>query len=60
MELGQKIGAAILMLIPTLVGGGLLYSWFGHSWAIVVIWIILMPVLYWAIITGKFNRLAER
>ena len=54
MEFGQKIGAAIVMGIPTIVGGGILMDIF-HSWAVVVLWIALMPVVYWAIITGKFS-----
>ena len=55
MELGQKVGTAIVMIVPTVVGA----IYFGEaleSWTLVVIWIAIMPILYWAIITGKLSR----
>ena len=58
MQLGQKIGAAILMLIPSLLGGAGAYDYL-HSWIAVIIWLALMPVLYWAIITGRIFKFKE-
>lgn len=52
VEFGQKFGLGVLMLVPTVLGMIYLYS-LTHSYAVSVIWIALMPVLYWAIITGK-------
>ena len=49
MEFGQKFGAGLLMGIPAFVGAGLWYDIF-HSFIPVIIWLILMPPLYWLII----------
>lgn len=55
MEFGQKFGVGLLMFIPALIGGAIIHDHL-HSWALVIIWLALMPVLFWAIITGKFNK----
>lgn len=55
MELGQKVGTAIVMIIPTVVGAIYLGDEL-DSWTLVIIWIAIMPILYWAIITGKLSR----
>ncbi|MBU2551806.1 MAG: hypothetical protein KKB20_25570 [Proteobacteria bacterium] len=55
MEFGQKVGALILMAIPSTVGSIYFYDLL-HSWLVVIVWLALMPFLYWAIITGKFKR----
>ncbi|MFH1139396.1 MAG: hypothetical protein V1816_25210 [Pseudomonadota bacterium] len=54
MEFGQKLGTAILMIIPSLIGSVFLVDVL-HSWLLGLIWLALMPVLYWAIITGKIS-----
>ena len=53
LELGQKIGIAILMVIPAILGS----VWLGDvgHWILSIIWLILMPFLYKAIITGKIH-----
>ena len=58
MDIGQKLGAAILMMIPTFVGGVLVFEYV-HSWLAVIVWLALMPVVYWAIVTGRFSRTKE-
>ena len=55
MEFGQKFGTAILMLIPSLIGSIFLVDATG-SWFLGILWLALMPVLYWAIITGKISK----
>ena len=52
LEFGQKFGIALLMVIPTLLGSVFLVDVVGW-WMPAIIWIALMPVVYWAIITGK-------
>ena len=52
MELGQKIGWAIVMLVPSLVGGILSHDYLG-GWIATIIWVALMPFLYRGIISGK-------
>ncbi|MDY6853029.1 MAG: hypothetical protein SV487_13265 [Thermodesulfobacteriota bacterium] len=59
MELGQKVGTAIVMLIPTVVGA--IYCGEAlDNWTLVVIWIAIMPIIYWAIITGKLSRSKQK
>ena len=55
MEFGQKFGTAILMIIPSLIGSVFLVD-VCHSWLLGIIWLALMPGLYWAIITGKITQ----
>jgi len=59
MEIGQKIGVAILMFIPATLGGVYLFDIL-HSWLAVLVWLALMPVLYWAIINGKLKGSGDR
>lgn len=55
MDLPRKIGTAIVMIVPTFVGGGALYAIF-HSLIPAAVWIVLMALVYGAIVSGKFRR----
>jgi hypothetical protein len=53
MEFSQKFGAAILFIIPTFVGAGLWYDVFGGSYLAAILWILLMPPAYVALIARR-------
>lgn len=52
MDLPRKLGIGIVMIVPTFVFSGLLYSWF-HSYVMVFFTMLVMAVLYGFTITGK-------
>lgn len=52
MELPRKLGIGIVMIVPTFVFGGLVYSWF-HSYVFVFAIMIMMAVLYGLMLAGK-------
>jgi hypothetical protein len=54
MDLSRILGIAIVMIIPTFVFCGLVYSWF-HSYIVVFAVMILMAVLYGHVISGRFS-----
>ncbi len=53
MDLFRRIGIAIVMIVPTFVGGGALWNMF-HSWLAVGVWILIMAVVTAGIISGKY------
>jgi len=53
MDIVRKIGTAIVFIIPTFVFSGLIWSWF-HSWLCVFGMMIIVAIIYFMIITGKF------
>jgi hypothetical protein len=54
MDSVRKISIAIVMIIPTFVFSGIVWSWF-HSWLAVCGMLIIMVIIYRSIITGKFS-----
>ena len=58
MELERKLGVGIVMLIPTFVFSGVIWS-FVHSYLAVLGWVIIMGFTYRAIVTGKFRSAKE-
>ncbi len=54
MDIFRKLGIAIVMIIPTFVFSGLVWSWF-HNWFVVIGMMILMGILYAVIISGKWS-----
>jgi hypothetical protein len=55
MDFTRKLGIGIVMMVPTFVGGGAVWSIFG-SWPVVFIWIAIMALTYRVILTGKFSQ----
>lgn len=55
MDISRKIGAGIVMIVPSFVGGGVLWELF-HSWIAIIIWIAIMAFVYGKIFYGKFSR----
>ena len=51
MEIARKIGIGVVMVIPAFVGGGAGWNIF-HSWIAVFLWLVLMAIGYWRIITA--------
>ena len=60
MDFGQKFGAGLLMGIPAFVGAGFWYHVFHHSYVPAIIWMALMPVVWWFLITGKIFSFKEK
>ncbi|MBN2124400.1 MAG: hypothetical protein JW821_08930 [Deltaproteobacteria bacterium] len=58
MDIPRKIGTAIVMIVPSFVGGGALWALF-HCWAVVVIWILIMMGLTGSIVTGKLSKFSR-
>ena len=55
MDFTRKLGIGIVMMVPTFVGGGAVWSMFG-SWLAVFIWIAIMVLTCRAILTGKLSQ----
>ncbi len=55
MDLFRKIGVGIVMIVPGFVLGGLLWS-FTHSWIAILGLEIVLVIVLWAILTGKFGN----
>jgi len=55
MDLSRKLGIGIVMIVPTVVGGGGVWRIF-RSWLPVIVWIVIMGLSYGAILSGKFSR----
>jgi len=51
METPRKLAIGIVMIVPSFVFGGLVWSWFG-SWIAVLIFEILMALLYSSLVFG--------
>jgi hypothetical protein len=45
MDVSRILGIGIVMIIPSFVGGGLLWNILG-SWIAVFLWLIIMAVVY--------------
>ena len=58
MDIFRKLGIAIVMIIPTFVFSGLVWSWF-HNWFVVFAMMILIAILYSVIISGKCSCAAK-
>jgi hypothetical protein len=58
MDLTRKIGIGIVMIIPTFVSSGLVWSWV-HSWFCVLGNVIIMAVIYYMIISKKLTRIFQ-
>ena len=59
MEFIRKIGIAIVMIVPGFVFGGLVWDWFG-SWPAVLGLEIVMIIIYFLIISGKFSGASQK
>lgn len=55
MDFTRKLGIGIVMMVPTFVGAGAVWSMF-HSWLAVFIWIAVMALTYRAILTGRGSQ----
>lgn len=55
MDLIKKFAIAVVMIVPGFVFGGLIWSLF-HSWFAVLGMEIIVVLVYFGIITGKFSR----
>ncbi|MBW2610179.1 MAG: hypothetical protein JRC68_07520 [Deltaproteobacteria bacterium] len=55
MDIFRKIGIGIVMIIPTFVGGGIVWGIFS-SWLAVIAWIIIMAFLYGGILSGRLSH----
>ena len=58
MDIFRKLGIAIVMIIPTFVFSGLVWSWF-HRWIVVYLMMLVMAVLYGAIVFWKCSCSAK-
>ena len=58
MDIVRKIGTAVVFIIPTFIFSGLIWSWF-HSWLCVLGMMIIIAIIYFMIITGKFSGIAR-
>ena len=58
MDIYRKLGIAVVMIIPTFVFSGLVWSW-THNWFAVFGMIILMAILYSVMILGKCSCAAK-
>ena len=59
MEIAKKIGIGIVMIVPGFVFGAVIWVWFG-SWIAVLILEIIIPIVYYYIITGTLMGSAQR
>ncbi len=59
MDLTRKLAVAIVMIIPAFVIGGLIWSLFG-SWLAVLVWEVILVVIYFLVISGKFFSSAQK
>ncbi|PKN61747.1 MAG: hypothetical protein CVU57_27970 [Deltaproteobacteria bacterium HGW-Deltaproteobacteria-15] len=53
MDIFRRIGIAIVMIVPTFVIAGALWSLF-HSWLPIFIWVIVMAAFAAGLVSGKF------
>ena len=54
MDIFRMIGIAIVMIIPTFVFTALLYVFVPTMWMLPIA-VVIMAVLYFLIVTGKFS-----
>ncbi len=50
--IARKIGIGIVMIVPTFVGAGALWS-IVHSYVLTAIWVVVMAGLCGGVITGR-------
>ncbi|PKN29420.1 MAG: hypothetical protein CVU64_08350 [Deltaproteobacteria bacterium HGW-Deltaproteobacteria-21] len=55
MDIFRRIGIAIVMIVPTFVIAGALWSIF-HSWIPILLWVIVVAAFMAGLISGKFPR----
>ncbi|RJR41767.1 MAG: hypothetical protein C4576_17400 [Desulfobacteraceae bacterium] len=55
MDIFRRIGIGIVMIVPTFVIAGALWSLF-HSWIPIVIWVLVVAAFVAGLISGKFPR----
>jgi len=56
MEYSRKIAIGVVMIVPTFVFSGLVWSWF-HSWWGVIVAVAVMIYVYRLLLAGKFQKL---
>ena len=54
-DIPRKLGIAIVMIVPSFVGGGILWAIFHHAIP-PLIWIAIMLGTLGGIVSGKFSR----
>jgi hypothetical protein len=54
MDIARKIGILVVLIIPSFIGAGALWDLF-HSWAVTFIWVAVMAVVAWNIVSGKLQ-----
>lgn len=54
-DIPRKLGIAIVMIVPSFVGGGILWAIFHHAVPI-LIWIAITFGILGGIVSGKFSR----
>ena len=54
MDFVRKLGVGIVMLVPTFVFAGVVWSWLG-SWFAVLGWVIIMAFIYGGVVSGRLN-----
>ncbi len=42
MDIARKLGILVTMGVPAIVGGGIVYALFGHSWPPVAVYEVLL------------------
>ena len=55
MNIFRMIAIAIVMIVPTFVFTALLYVIYPTMWMLLAV-IVIMAILYFLIVTGKFSR----
>ena len=59
MDLTRKLAVAIVLIIPAFVIGGLIWSIISSWWAVLA-WEVILVVIYFLIISGKFSSPAQK
>jgi hypothetical protein len=59
MDLVRKIGIGIVMMVPTYVIGGLIWS-VVPSWWVSLVWVIIMFFIAGGVISGKLLARVQR
>ena len=51
MSIARKLGTLVTFGVPAIVGGGIVYALFGHSWSAVAVYEILLVFTAGAIVS---------